>query len=157
MNSKIILILTTLCLAIKADSQDSLGFRLTPYFSAVVVKNIDSSGAWYQQIFELKVKNKINDPERGFRVVILESPILLVELIEQKSSLAVKKILEGQPEGTNIQGHFKFGFKIDNMDAFLKYLSIIKIPVDHIWGDAASKSRNFLIKDPDGNLIQFFE
>jgi hypothetical protein len=55
-----------------------------------------------------------------------------------------------------MQGHFKIGFRIADMDACLKHLVALKIIVPQVWTDAKTKKRNFLIKDPDGNLVQFF-
>ncbi|MBS1531563.1 MAG: hypothetical protein JSU01_14750 [Bacteroidetes bacterium] len=43
------------------------------------------------------------------------------------------------------------------MDAYLKRLNELKITVPQIWTDATTGKRNFLITDPDGNLIQFYE
>jgi len=141
-------------ITIKAYSQDSLSFDLKPYFSAVIVSDIDSSAAWYQSVLGLKVKNRINEPESGFKIVILESSYLLIELIEDKSSLEQKKILENKPEGTHVQGFFKIGFKVSNIDVCIDHLKNLKILVEHVYKESSNK-RNFLINDPDGNFIQF--
>jgi len=118
---------------------------------------VDSSTAWYQSVFDLKIKNRINDTERGFRVVILESATFLLELIENKSWPDQKKLLADKPSGTRIQGFFKIGCKVPDMDACIKRLGGLKIIPERIYTDSETKKRNFLINDPDGNLIQFFE
>jgi catechol 2,3-dioxygenase-like lactoylglutathione lyase family enzyme len=137
-------------------SQDAKPFEQTPYFTAVIVKNADSSADWYQSVFELKLKKNIDDTQHGFRVRILESPHFVVELIENKSWLDPHTILKGQPEGTQIEGFFKIGFKVSDLDACIANLRNLKISVDRIYTES-DKKRNFLITDPDGNLIQFFE
>lgn len=137
-------------------SQDAKPFEQIPYFTAVIVKNVDSSVEWYQSVFDLKLNKTIDDPQNGFRVRILASPHFVVELIENKSWLDRDKILKGQPEGTQIEGFFKTGFKVSDLDACITHLKKLKIPVDRIYTDP-DKKRNFLINDPDGNLIQFFE
>jgi hypothetical protein len=43
------------------------------------------------------------------------------------------------------------------MDDCLKRLAELQIEVPQIWEDKTSKKRNFIIKDPDGNLIQFYD
>ena len=154
---KIILSLLMLISACIAAAQNSSGVKYEPYFSAVIVHDVDSSTAWYQSVFDLKVKNRINDVERGFRVTILESPTFLLELIENRSWPAQKKLLADKPEGTRIEGFFKIGFKVPDVDAFLKHLADLKIIPERIYTDSETKKRNFLINDPDGNLLQIFE
>jgi len=128
---------------------------LTPNFSAVVVKNLDSSIRWYQSVLGVKIKDRPPAIDE-YRIAILESPRLVLELIEFKYALERSKILENKAEGAMIQGYFKIGFKVTDMDSFLLYLEKIKITVDRIYKDSSGK-RNFLIYDPDGNLVQFFE
>jgi hypothetical protein len=157
MRIKIILSLLMLISAFITGAQNPSAVKYEPYFSAVIVHDVDSSTAWYQSVFDLKIKNRINDIERGFRVMILESPSLLLELIENKSWPAQKKLLADKPEGTRIEGFFKIGFHVHDMNACLKHLADLKIIPDRIYTDSATKKRNFLVSDPDGNLLQFFE
>lgn len=143
--------------AFVTQAQDSAAFKYEPYFSAVIVNNVDSSATWYQSLFDLKIKNRINDTPNGFRVMILESSTFLLELIENRSWPDQKKLLADKPEGTRIQGFFKIGFKVPDIDACLKRLTGLKIVPERIYTDAETKKRNFLINDPDGNLVQFFD
>jgi|SRR6266498_2677051 len=156
MENKIIVTLFIIITAITGYSQNSSVLDMNPYFSAVIVRNIDTSSLWYQSVFGLQVKNRINEPETGFKVIILESSQLVMELIEDKSSLDTKKILNGKPEGTHIQGFFKIGFKVSDVDACINHLKNLKITVERVYTDSSNK-RNFLINDPDGNLVQLFE
>ncbi len=137
-------------------TRDTFPFTYTPYFFALIVHKMDSSERWYCSLFGLNVAKRMNEAATGFNVSILESSSLVIELIENKTSIALKDILADKPEGTKIEGLFKAGFHIDDVDAWLKHLSSLKISVGKIYKDASGK-RNFLIQDPDGNLIQFFE
>ena len=130
-------------------------FQVDSYFSAVIVKNIDSSVSWYQSVLGLKTRFLPNTPQ-GIRVAILESPQVVVEMIENISWLDPRKLLEGKPEGTRIQGYFKIGFKVTAMDHFIDHLKKLNISIPRIYKDDSGK-RNFLIEDPDKNLVQFFE
>lgn len=151
-----VLVLLLLSLAGKIYAQEPR-FEYEPYFSAIIVRNIDSSAKWYRSVFGLTTQNEINDVQHSPRVIILESPVFLLELLELKGSLIPNEILKGKGEATRIQGHFKSGFKVTDMDACLKRLESLKITVPAVYTDATSKKRNFLITDPDGNLLQFFE
>jgi hypothetical protein len=157
MRSKVLLGLLILLNASIVRAQTVGGFKSEPWFSAVIVDNVDSSTAWYQSVFDLKIKNHIDDSQSGFRVVIMESSTFLLELMENKAWPDQKELLAGKPEGTRIQGFFKIGFKVTDMDACLKRLAALKIIPGRIYTDSETKRRNFLINDPDGNLVQFFE
>jgi Glyoxalase/Bleomycin resistance protein/Dioxygenase superfamily len=133
----------------------SNSFSVDHYFSAVIVKNIDSSVNWYQSVLGLKTRLLPGTPQ-GIRVAILESPQIVIEMIENSAWADPKKLLEGKPEGTRIQGYFKIGFKITSMDNFLEYLKKLNVTVPKIYKDESGK-RNFLVEDPDKNLVQFFE
>ena len=37
-----------------------------PYFSAIIVGNIDSSISWYKKVLGLELRNRTDSPERGF-------------------------------------------------------------------------------------------
>ena len=157
MGNKILLQIFLLISACTTHAQNSIAFNYRPYFSAVIVHNIDSSTVWYQSVFDLKARNSINDTVGGFRVMILESSSFLLELIENKSFLQQRRILADKPQGTRIEGSFKNGFRIPDMDSCLKHLARLKIIPERIYTDSDTKKRNFLIEDPDGNLLQFFE
>jgi len=157
MRIRIVLNLLVMISAFVAGAQTRPGVKYEPYFAAVIVHDVDSSAAWYQSVFDLKIQNRINDIERGFRVRILESPTFLLELIENKSWPAQKQLLAEKPDGTRMEGFFKIGFQVPDMNACLKHLADLKIIPERIYTDSATKKRNFLVNDPDGNLLQFFE
>ena len=149
-------VVAALSVTIPAENEQSAA-GLEPYFAAIIVRNLDASVAWYQSLFGLTVKDRQSIPGRKIRLAILESPSFLTELIEDQAALDRRKLLEKSPKGTNIQGHFKIGFRVTDMDGLLKRLQALKVPVERVYSDPRSKRRNFLINDPDGNLIQFFE
>ncbi|MES1220505.1 MAG: VOC family protein [Bacteroidota bacterium] len=157
MRNKILLSMLILMRAYIIHAQNTSAFKYEPYFSAVIVSNVDSAAQWYQSVFDQKIKNRIDDTQNGFRVMIMESSTFLLELIENKTWPDQKQLLSGKPEGTRIQGFFKIGFKVPDMDSCLKRLATLKIIPGRIYTDSETKKRNFLINDPDGNLVQFFE
>lgn len=153
---KPLLTLSFVCTALFGVAQ-TLSFEYQPSFSAVVVRNIDTSVSWYKSVFGLTVKQTMNDAGGGYKITILESPTYMLELLELKGSVPKTEALKSKAAGTETQGHFKVGFRVTNMDACLKHLASLKITVPQVWTDDKTKKRNFLIPDPDGNLLQFFE
>jgi hypothetical protein len=154
MKSKIILSLFIITTS-TVSSQQSTPFQVDPYFSALIVKNIDSSVNWYQSVLSLKTRFLPNTPQ-GIRVAILEAPKIALEIIENVSWLDPKELLEGKPDGTRLRGYFKIGFKVTAMDSFIDHLKKLNVSIPRIYSDDSGK-RNFLVEDPDKNLVQFFE
>ena len=136
-------------------SQQSSSFQIDSYFSALIAKNIDSSVNWYQSVLGLKTRFLPGTPE-GIRVAIMESPQIVLEIIENNAWLDPKEFLKGKPEGTKLHGYFKIGFKVTVMDSFIEHLNKLNISIPRIYKDDSGK-RNFLVEDPDKNLVQFFE
>lgn len=136
-------------------SQQSSSFQIDSYFSALIVKNIDSSVNWYQSVLGLKTRFLPGTSE-GIRVAIMESPQIVLEIIENNAWLDPKEFLKGKPEGTKLHGYFKIGFKVTVMDSFIEHLNKLNISIPRIYKDDSGK-RNFLVEDPDKNLVQFFE
>jgi hypothetical protein len=110
---------------------------------------------WYQSVLGLKTRFLPGTPQ-GIRVALLESPEIVLEMIENSSWIEPQKLLEGKPDGTRIQGYFKIGFKVSTMDSFIEHLKKLNISIPRIYKDESGK-RNFLVEDPDKNLVQFFE
>lgn len=90
------------------------------------------------------------------RVAILESSNMIIEMIENVAWIDPKELLKDKPEGTHIHGYFKIGFKVTAMDNCINYLKKLNISIPRIYKDDSGK-RNFLVEDPDKNLVQFFE
>ena len=77
--------------------------------------------------------------------------------MELKASTSPKDLLKRKPDDRKIQGHFKFGFKSIDLDKVLSHLKANNVDVPQVWKDDKTGKGNFLISDPDGSLIQFFD
>jgi len=144
-------------LATSWEANAQVALEYSPYFSAVIVKDLDRSVNWYSSVFKLKAKDVMEDPNGAYRISILESGNYLVELLQLKESVDREDALKGKSQGARLQGHFKFGFKVTDMDACVRHLSELRVDVSRIARDPKTGKRNLLVTDPDGNLIQFFE
>jgi catechol 2,3-dioxygenase-like lactoylglutathione lyase family enzyme len=151
-----LLIVIFLVLVISGYSQN-VAPEFQPYFSAVIVNNLEESVKWYQSVLNLKVKTNMNHPNHSYHIIILESSDYMLELLELRGSLAKDEVMKGKPKGTEVQGHFKIGFKIASVNDWVRHLKSLRIDVPQVWTDSTTGMKNFLVKDPDGNLVQFFE
>ena len=132
--------------------------ELKPFFTAIVVSNIDSSIAWYKKVAGLQLRNRTDAPERGFIQANLHNKEMLIELIQGDSSLSGRSILEKYPARTRIRGFIKFGFMVKDIDSLFEQLKVQNIKfTGRMVTDPVNNKKTFLINDPDDNLIQFFE
>lgn len=136
----------------------SIAQKAEPYFGAVIVNNIDSSVSWYAKVLDLETQNRTDSPERGFRQANLSNEKLLIELIELEGSLSPQTVLENYPSKTSIKGIMKIGFKVDNIDTIYNNFKAMKLMFrGGMVTDPLTGKKMFIILDPDGNYIQFFE
>jgi hypothetical protein len=127
----------------------------TPYFFSSIVKDVSASSIWYQRLLNIKVKHSESNAQYGYKLAILESPTVLIELMELKGSVSPAEVVKDAT--AKMQGHFKIGFKVSNMDDWLTHIKKIGLESGQVWKDAETGKRNFMVTDPDGNIIQFFD
>jgi catechol 2,3-dioxygenase-like lactoylglutathione lyase family enzyme len=129
-----------------------------PYFTALTVKNIDSSIHWYSSALELRLRNRVDNAERGFKQAILVNDGIMIELVELAKGIAPDSVLARYSRGSNFQGFTKFGLAVPDIEKLFKQLSSAGIKLHgKMVTDPIDQKKTFLVKDPDGNLIQFFE
>lgn len=134
------------------------GQGIEPYFSAVIVKNIDSSVKWYTTVLELDILKRLESEEDGYKIVILGKADCLVELMELRSAISRDEVLKNAPAGSRITGIMKIGFQLNNIDSIFNRLKSMQVRFrGNMVTDQVTGRRMFIVEDPDGNLVQFFE
>lgn len=132
--------------------------KVQPYFTAIMVSNVEKSVQWYSDTFGLTIRNRYDSEEGGYKQVIMHSPDMLIELVELKSKVTAEEALKDKPKGTTIIGFSKFGFTAPQFDELHKILTDKNVTfAGRTVRDGVSGKRTFLIRDPDNNLLQFFE
>ncbi len=131
---------------------------LAPYFTAIIVSDLDSSILWYQTHLAFSVDNKVVMPERGFGQANLTNGKMKLELIQLNSALDPASAIPDYTSKTRLQGIFKFGFAVDDFEGWLAALksSDVRFHGDVVT-DPVSDVRMIIMLDPDGNRIQLFE
>ena len=154
----LLLFICTLFLPVISFAQDNKTAIPEAYFSALIVNDIDVSIAWYTDIMGLETLNKQESPDAGFKQANLKGGTILIELIELDKAQAAKDIIPNYTTKTRIEGFFKIGFSIANFDTWIKHLKLKKVEFHGtVVTDKTTGKRMVIIKDPDGNRIQFFE
>lgn len=129
-----------------------------PLFTAIMVENIDSSVSWYGKVLNLKQRNRVDNAARGFKQVIMQDKGIMIELVQLDKAVSGDSILSTYPRGSALMGFYKFGMMVSNIDAVFQQLHAMAVNVHgKMVSDPVSGKKTFIIADPDGNLIQFFE
>ncbi len=129
-----------------------------PYFSAIIVADMDTSLDWYTKNFGFEVLSNVDMSDRGFRQANLTRGSALIELIELSSALPQKELLANQPARSRIQGFFKFGFTVADLDSWIDFLEKGEVDFNgSVVEDPNTGKRMIIVLDPDGNRIQLFE
>lgn len=121
---------------------------LGPGFLALRVANAPDAAAWYRAAFSLETANEIDAPDGRYRIRILTSPSLTIELIEMQET--------AEPPARHL-GLFKFGIFVDDIEAAFDWFGAAGVDRDDsIFVDEALSMRSFLMRDPEGNRLQVF-
>ena len=125
-------------------------------FFALTVNNADSVASWYTSTFHLTSLKEINDTAMGVVVKIIGNDNMVIEILQMKNSKPVKAL--GLISTFDVQGFVKVGFFVKSLDEVQKQFGQKGIKIKYgPFNDEASKTKNLIISDNEGNLIQFFE
>ena len=135
-----------------------------PNLVALFVEDIDISLKWYNEKLGFEVEKEIEDyPDYGLKLAFLKSNGFHLEIIEKTNSFQQSEVLLNEEK--YLGGIFKIGLKTNDLENIYNQLkefedvefvtSIGELPENQLpinW-----PTKHFLIKDPDGNFIQFFD
>ena len=125
-------------------------------FFALTVKNADSVANWYISAFQLKSLKEINDTAMGVVVKIIGNDNMVIEILQMKDSKTAKDW--GLKSNFQMHGFVKIGFFVRSLDDVHKYLNQKNIRILYgPFNDESSRTKNLIINDCEGNLVQFFE
>ena len=153
---KYLLLPILLCCTLATGYSQSTSPQLSSF--AIIVSDLDSCVAWYQSIFGLDIRNRMELPEREIRIAILTGEALELELIQLPNSLRHTELLPDQAEGSVLTGLFKIGFRIEDWENWISFLEEQAVEFHgNIVEDPHTAKRMVIIKDPEGNRIQFLK
>ncbi len=129
-----------------------------PYFTAIIVSDIDTAIQWYTEKLGFELRNRVELPERNIRQANLHHGHALIELIQIGTALFPSDLLADQPKGTQIAGVSKFGFSVADFDRWIEFLTEAGAEfLGRVVQDTVSGKKTIIVIDPDGNLVQLFE
>ena len=125
-------------------------------FFAITVKNADSVANWYSTTFQLRSLKEINDTSMGAVVKIIGNDNMVIEILQLKDAKPAKDI--GLTSTFQMHGFVKVGFFVKSLDEVQKHFSQKNIKIRYgPFNDESTRTKNLIISDCEGNLVQFFE
>ena len=126
-------------------------------FLALSVPDADAAARWYSEKLGLKII--MRPPSQGdVRMIALAGGGLMVELIEQSGAAPLSQVAPQIRHETMVLGLFKAGVFVDDWDGLVTGLKARGVPIAMGPFPATAEQRaNLIIRDNNGNLIQFFE
>jgi len=135
-----------------------------PQLMAIVVENLEQSLDWYTQVLEGTLEKPVDSfPDYGLRIAFLQVGDFHLELIESTAAIQPADLLPNTD--AYLGGWFKVGFMLSDIKAKYDQLKTIEA-LDFVTGIGELPATNlsiswptqfFLLKDPDGNYVQFFD
>jgi catechol 2,3-dioxygenase-like lactoylglutathione lyase family enzyme len=129
----------------------------TGAFFALSVGDVDASAKWYQETLGLHSVRNSRSPDGRARTVLLEGFGLIVELVQHADAQPLAKAAAGIVDAYRVHGIFKIGITVADFDAVYRRVKArgVSIRAD-VFSDQALGLRSVIVRDADGNLIQFF-
>jgi catechol 2,3-dioxygenase-like lactoylglutathione lyase family enzyme len=126
-------------------------------FFALSVADVAVMSRWYQQTFGLRVVASGEAPNKIARFAILDGDGLVVELI-QHTQASDRSVVAPTATGAHmIHGIFKTGMVVPDLDVlYARFTNQGIAIVNELMPAKDMAMRSFAVRDPEGNLLQFF-
>ena len=126
-------------------------------FVALSVAGIDRSVAWYRDTLGFTVDTMGVAPNGVTRFALLSQGNALLELLQLPDAKPRTDAAPGTKNAYQIHGFFKAGFLVADIDAAHRHLRGLGVPLAYELGRPPNGPyRSFGVRDPEGNLLQFF-
>lgn len=126
-------------------------------FLALSVANLDRMVAWYRDTLGFRVFNTGTAPNGTIRFALLQQGNALVELLQLPDARSRGAAAPGTTAAHHVHGFFKSGFVVADIDAVYRRVRAMRLPLAYELGQPpGGPYRSFGLRDPEGNLLQFF-
>lgn len=156
LSKKLTCLIASIMLFLGTHASDTTIFRATGAFFALSVADAEASSKWYREKIGMNIIMQMPKQDKH-TVVVLEGGGLIVELIQNDDALPLSKVTSGITNPILVHGIFKAGVIVEDLDKLVAIFR--KRDVDIAYGPFPSRPgqrSNFIIRDNEGNMIQFF-
>jgi catechol 2,3-dioxygenase-like lactoylglutathione lyase family enzyme len=159
---------TVLCVLVLSVCSELLGRSPLPIeppsigtptgsFCALLVPNAQESARWYRDYLGFSVTRSAEGPNGASRTIVVEQKGVLLEIIEARDSFALQRVTRRR--ANRLQGIRKFGIVVDGKDFEALHRSLAEKEatfIGDVFTDDGLKMKSFIVRDNNGNLVQFF-
>ncbi|HOO63737.1 MAG TPA: VOC family protein [Synergistaceae bacterium] len=117
-------------------------------WATIAVRNLDESIAFYTTLTGLRVVRRFSAGP-GVEIAFMGNGV--------KGETLVELLADSNADAVTYGEGFSLGFAVDSLDAMLETVRRQNIPVHRGPVEIPGGARFFLIKDPDGLNVQFFQ
>lgn len=126
-------------------------------FLALSVANLDTMVAWYRDSLGFVLHSTSTNPKRAMRFAVLQCGDALIEILQAADAQARSILAPGTKDAYQIHGFFKSGFVVKNIDSTYQRFQSMGIRLAYkLVTPSDGPYRTFGVRDPEGNLLQFF-
>lgn len=122
-------------------------------FHAISVRDLDAMVSWY--VAELGFTVDSSGENESRKGALLSRPGVLLELAQFRGARS-RAEADLDVESHEIHGIFKLGFRVEDLEAAFAQVERRGLDLFFPIVRASDASRTFGIRDPEGNIIQFF-
>ena len=138
-------------------AEDTVLGRIPAPFMAVSVADIDGQVAWYRDKLGFKILSEGTAGPAKIRFALLKQGDVLVELLQIPDAKPRRMVLPGVKDAGHLHGFFKGGMVVADVEGLFKTLKQQGVTIAFDLGKPPNGPyRVFGIRDPEGNLLQFF-
>jgi catechol 2,3-dioxygenase-like lactoylglutathione lyase family enzyme len=148
-------IILSACISLNAQ-KDSVSQFPRSSFIALFVSDLEGTRNWYEQ--KLGFKTIYSDsPEPDIKFAVLEWNGFMLEMIQHPKATKKSTLNNSLPGEKWVEGFFKAGFYTDDLEAWEKILKVRKVEFkNEMIYNPRFRMKLFIIRDPENNLIQFY-
>ena len=117
-------------------------------WTTIYVKNLDESIAFYSDLAELRVLSRFAAGP-GMEIAFMGNG--------SEDETLVEFIVDGRTTAAEIGESISIGFAVDSVDVMMGKVKSRGIPIQSGPIDTPTNARFFVIKDPNGLSVQFFQ
>lgn len=126
-------------------------------FFALSVANAKDVAEWYCKHLGFRTLIERDLPEHKIVGMVLERERSLIEIIQRDGTQPPPEDANGKRGAFNLYGIFKIGFAVTDLQILHDRLEAEQVAFEfHILQPAGNPWRTFGVRDPEGNIVQFF-
>lgn len=130
-------------------------FKAVGSFYAIYVPNLEASVKWYSENLGMRVVLEAPRTEK-FGLAILEGSGFMIEIVQSEKAIPLQNAAPNLDSKTSIQGIYKIGVLVDDLEKVISLLQEKKIPIAMgPFPTRPNRRSNLAIHDNNKNVIFF--